>query len=319
MSDGTGFLFDGLFLSSSKPKVGQKGLLLDNKYFLPLAGGGGSAEYYKCASVDTSAKTWTGYRAVLNDGVYTFEDTVTTGLSYTSVTPQAGSVYSADALVYAELFTAVIPTDGLVFYAPLAEDKATAETGQSLTKSGDITYSMYGNMPCVEMAKEAAVYTTDTADIPSGSKSRTWSFYIKFNSLDSAAYFMGLSNSSYSTGSWYYFFIDNSQLRLTGYGDDGSFNTTITTNEWYHLCITYSGKVCSAYVNGSFTSRFATNRDLPSSSTYFMMGNTPYHFFKNRAYEGAECCLSSVRVYNRVLDNAEIAALANEFTPTQEA
>ena len=150
-------------------------------------------------------------------------------------------------------------------------------------------------------------------------KSRTWSFYIKFNSLDSAAYFMGLSNSSYSTGNWYYFFIDNSQLRLTGYGDDGSFNTTITTNEWYHLCITYSGKVCSAYVNGSFTSRFATNRDLPSSSTYFMMGNTPYHFFKNRAYEGAECCLSSVRVYNRVLDNAEIAALANEFTPTQEA
>ena len=67
MSDGTGFLFDGLFLSSSKPKVGQKGLLLDNKYFLPLAGGGGSAEYYKCASVDTSAKTWTGYRAVLNE------------------------------------------------------------------------------------------------------------------------------------------------------------------------------------------------------------------------------------------------------------
>lgn len=29
-----------------------------------------------------------------------------------------------------------IPTNGLVFYAPLAEDKATAETGQTLTKAG---------------------------------------------------------------------------------------------------------------------------------------------------------------------------------------
>ena len=53
-------------------------------------GGDGSAtasEYYKCASVDTETHTWTSYRAVLNGGVYTFEDTVTTGLSYTSMIP----------------------------------------------------------------------------------------------------------------------------------------------------------------------------------------------------------------------------------------
>ena len=30
-----------------------------------------------------------------------------------------------------------IPTDGLVFYAPLAEDKATAETGQTLNYTGN--------------------------------------------------------------------------------------------------------------------------------------------------------------------------------------
>ena len=33
-----------------------------------------------------------------------------------------------------------IPTDGLVFYAPLAEDKATAETGQTLETFNSILF-----------------------------------------------------------------------------------------------------------------------------------------------------------------------------------
>ena len=133
-SGNTGFLIDGLFLSSSKPKLGQKGLLLDNKYFLPLVEGGGSAEYYKCASVDTSAKTWTGYRAVLNEGVYTFEDTVTSGLSYTSVTPQTGKIYSQDASVGVNYLSGQAPTYGLKFYASL-KNSFTPETGQEFHSS----------------------------------------------------------------------------------------------------------------------------------------------------------------------------------------
>lgn len=60
-----------------------------------------SAEYYKCASVDTSAKTWSGYKAVFDStaGTWSFESDVTEGLTYTSVTPIVGGIYSADALV----------------------------------------------------------------------------------------------------------------------------------------------------------------------------------------------------------------------------
>ena len=63
--------------------------------------GGGSAEYYKCASVDTSAKTWTGYKAVFDSaaGTWSFESGVTEGLTYTSVTPVVGVIYTKDALV----------------------------------------------------------------------------------------------------------------------------------------------------------------------------------------------------------------------------
>ena len=38
-----------------------------------------------------------------------------------------------------------IPTDGLVFYAPLAEDKATAETGQTLNYTGN---ELHGKQYC---------------------------------------------------------------------------------------------------------------------------------------------------------------------------
>lgn len=61
--------------------------------------GGGSMNFYKCASVDTSAKTWTGYKAVLTDGVYSFEETVTDGLAYTENFPFPGSAYTSDLSV----------------------------------------------------------------------------------------------------------------------------------------------------------------------------------------------------------------------------
>lgn len=73
--------------------------------------GGGSAEFYKCASVDTSAHTWTGYKAVFDSGAgtWSFESEVTEGLTYTSVTPEIGGIYSADALVIVSLLYSGTP------------------------------------------------------------------------------------------------------------------------------------------------------------------------------------------------------------------
>ncbi len=73
--------------------------------------GGTSAEYYKCASVDVSAKTWSGYKAVFDSGAgtWSFESEVTEGLTYTSVTPETGGIYSADALVIVSLLYSGTP------------------------------------------------------------------------------------------------------------------------------------------------------------------------------------------------------------------
>ena len=55
-----------------------------------------SPELYKCASVDTVNKTWAGYKAVLTDGFYSFEKTVTEGLTYgDAFTPVVGLIHDS--------------------------------------------------------------------------------------------------------------------------------------------------------------------------------------------------------------------------------
>ena len=77
--------------------------------------GGGSCKYYKCASVDTTVKTWSGYELILQDGVYTISETLTEGLSYSGFEPLVGRIYSADGMLevssFYQGFQLVSPTD----------------------------------------------------------------------------------------------------------------------------------------------------------------------------------------------------------------
>lgn len=55
-----------------------------------------SAEFYQC--VFCADGVWSGYKAVLENGRYHFETTITEGLKYTSVKPEVGKIYTIDAL-----------------------------------------------------------------------------------------------------------------------------------------------------------------------------------------------------------------------------
>lgn len=103
---------------------------------------GTSAEYYKCASVDTSAKTWSGYKAVFDStaGTWSFSDTVTEGLTYTSVTPVVGGIYSSDALVaVASIYLGYYPTS-----APV-DPISTTDGDWIIASSGDLN----NNTKCI--------------------------------------------------------------------------------------------------------------------------------------------------------------------------
>lgn len=82
-----------------------------------LAGG---ADFYKCASVDIENKIWSGYKAVLSSGIYSFEENVTEGLKFNAIVPRISKVYTADALAVIEYLFSGYPAVSVT--VPLAGD-----------------------------------------------------------------------------------------------------------------------------------------------------------------------------------------------------
>jgi hypothetical protein len=77
-------------------------------------GGGNSLNFYKCISVNTSTKTWDGYKTIMTDGVYSFEETLTTGLTYgNGFTPIVNKVYNQDATIFTTLYKG-FPEDAIL-------------------------------------------------------------------------------------------------------------------------------------------------------------------------------------------------------------
>lgn len=82
-------------------------------------------------------KTWDGYKAVQINGVYTFETSLTTGLTYSGEKLQKNCIYNSDATVKADwLSDGTIWSKDLAFYAPLTSDLEYSETGQNLGNKG---------------------------------------------------------------------------------------------------------------------------------------------------------------------------------------
>ncbi len=108
--------------------------------------GGISAEYYKCASVDTEAKTWSGYKAVFDSGTgtWSFESGVTAGLAYTSVTPIVGGIYSADALVsVASVYLGYYPTSAPVNPSGSSDGDWVISASSYLDSARHFMYAFY--------------------------------------------------------------------------------------------------------------------------------------------------------------------------------
>lgn len=263
-------------------------------------GSGGSAEYYRCASVDTSAKTWTGYRAVLNEGVYTFEDTVTTGLSYTSITPQVGSIYSSDALASVEALWDGIPTDGLVLYAPLNMSSICTKTGQTITET-DISYAwdeiLKGNAAVFNGS--SARINLSTENIPSSGSLRTVSFWC-CPSANSGAHIFNIGGQA----DRFLFFMENTGIfYLKAGSNEISSGVSAEIGKWYHICIKVDDSNSSLYINSSLAG--STGKPDNSNSNFYLgCGFNQESFFSGK--------MASLRIYNTALDSEKVELLYRE-------
>ena len=204
-----------------------------------------------------------------------------------------------------------IPENGLVFYAPLQEDKSTAETGQALTKNGTVTYGTESGIPCA-FTNGNAYLSFSASGLITMSSDWAISLWIRFSSFTVEYPTPFAIGERHDVGT---------ALRVVYFGGKLCFEPVSSypgtsqiiepaLNVWYHICIVHSGSLTTMYSDGAeknektFTYSFAP--------TYGRIGTSLYANGYNEYFDG---WISAVRIYNRALDADEISALANEYTP----
>lgn len=325
--DGTTPQFDGVAEEITNVGIFETGL--DAPDYNGSGGGTvtGSCKYYKCASVDTDNKTWSGYELVLADGKYTVSDNLEEGLIYSSATPVVGNVYTADALILCVPYLGwEAPALRPVFYAPLSYANTAAETGQAIETVGTVPYSVVDGISCANFTARSVGYlNADSTNLPDGNNARTISLWFYINK--GAKYDTGTtlfsygSARDYGSGRWHTLNADpeSKQFHLGFYGYDASIPAGIEYNRWYHVCLTkeYNSPDTLCYLNGSYVGTFANNYSYAPNENNILRFGTVCYDDGNRT-SGLNGNLAGFRVYNTVLSQDNITLLSQEFTPTNE-
>ena len=258
---------------------------------------GGSGEYYRCASVDTSTKTWTGYKAVHEDGGYVFETDVTTGLTFMLKIPEVGNIYSEDALIQVASIYEKPSEDGLIFYAPLATQKATDEKGNVLSYTGTVEYTTIDNKACA-LITPGNLISSQIQALPEGTSPISLLLCIR--------YFENKYHTIATQGD------KDGNIRgfINSYGDICMYIGASPTdsvvrqaqNTWGHYAYTFDGSAYKMYYNGEEKRTVSGYRTI--NSKLFVIG-------RNAIGNTASFYVADVMIYNRVLSAEEIASIYN--------
>lgn len=201
----------------------------------------------------------------------------------------------------AECNNAVPTTEGLVFYA-LSNSGQIIETGQTYDSYGEITYNSEQKIPCYYFNGDSCIITSINPE-GTGYTENTISFWIKCISLydyDNRYFFC-----SHNTNESYLIF-SGARNSFSYYPSHINWNVNVSTNVWYHVCITTKNNERKAYVNGENVD--SGNWDYATSLNGMIIGARATDWDgKMYGY------ISSLRIYNRVLSEDEIKILSKEF------
>lgn len=212
-----------------------------------------------------------------------------------------------------------IPNSGLVFYASFnGNTPGTAETGQSLSTYGSISYIKDGGIPCAYFGGSSYIYYPySSGALPSGSSPCTMSIWAK-DTVNSGGALIGygapdVDNNNHRqimlTPTWGIFLSNNSE----GYVREPA---TSFDNNWHHYCIVVNEKVGNYNNIQIFTDGILTKYGnlIITTDTYgnLVFGTSAWDIGTWSLLKGY---LAAARIYNRVLTQLEIKALCNEFNP----
>lgn len=243
-------------------------------------------------------------------------------------TPQAGQkgiiVRSSQVVghaVYSKSAEAM-PTEGLVFYLPCDSDSyTTAQTGQTLSKSGTVTATTVNGIPCLEI--KSGSYLNGTLNGFSGDVSMALSFWFKRLDSNSSAYITaGRGNYSLSGGDEIWASVESDHIE-TSCGSSGSdarragiYNATIGTG-WHHGYFGYdatSKKFKTVLDGDTENAGYSAERSYNFSSGLTLCINSLAR--ATSAIKG-NANYSQIRIFNRALSDAEIKTLAGEYKPEE--
>lgn len=206
----------------------------------------------------------------------------------------------------------LIPTDGLLLHMPLSETISTAivngeeVTSGTLYNSANVTFTTFKGVPCSKW---------------------TGSSYVTLTSLPVTAspYFVSLWTNVAATTAKYAFrnvsypFIRHNDNGNGAYIADSTGNWgTFVANQWNFTAVAHdptSGKYYIRVNDKIKTGALETATNLKASAAYLGAYSTStsvtYGGYRFTGY------MAGFRIYNRMLEDYEIEALRNEFTPTE--
>lgn len=284
-------------------------------------GGGGSSSsmnFYKCASVDTTNHKWSGYLASVDSitGVWSFAETATADLPYDRITPVVGNVYDENCTFEVRGYKTGLPETGRIFYLPLDQDPGATDVQGNTLYFQTISKIAYGQtvqgIPCTKFVDNSGISGPDFSSILANDSSTelTISEWVS-------------SNNGFSCGFSYKRADADRAIVMTGFtgntkdwraraGGDSVTLSSLSGSGFVHLLATFGSNQVKAYVNGTLTGTGSyANTDRPFG---WEAAWCPYVF---GMYGGSTTTyVAGFRIYNRILDSSEIAALAAEFTPT---
>lgn len=331
-------ILNNMVFNASAPNVGDRCLLIQNgntKYAIPLAYIDNSSDssntssmpnesmnFYKCASVDTTNQTWTGYKAILKrSGLYEYESIVTTGLHCsTGYVPEVGKTYSEDAMMEANLWA--IPSNSLVFYAPLSSASNTAETGQTIGTIGTVNYGIVDGVPCADSDETKTLYVDEYMYNLDPGIPKTMSVWLNISAWNNNNDGMAITFCTQAGGGTSISF-DNQSCRAVRWKGGGSGGTNynnvsfgkLSLNTWYHLVFTDDGTTMRTYTNGLLVTETTPGGTYRKGIDSINAGITgPGDTVADFVYNLIGY-MAAPRIYSRVLSNNEIRVLSKEFTP----
>lgn len=201
--------------------------------------------------------------------------------------------------------------DNLVSWWELNETSGTrydAHGTNHLTDNNTVGYATgkKGNCASMLIANDESLSITDASQtgLDVGS-TYSWQFW---------GYSTGSSNNfvinKYASGAQSYAIqFGDSINAIRFYNSSEStydFSTTIASNTWYHVVLTYSSGTLICYVNGSQVGSSASVGTLSNTTARFCLGDLDKYSGNN-----LDGYLDEVAVWSRVLDSTEVTSLYN--------